>query len=177
MPPLPHLGKGTLPSTSNVLWELTCKCPETFMAWECSELGRSLYSSNWGIMALPGRTKGAVYQGWHISFATARCTWCCFFLLLSSSLSVSQPTACHRAEKSTEGGKQEVYLHTGRGMSIWWGRAVGYLQAHHWRPSPLAVRGDGDSAGNCLHYFPNAGSPSHVAKSPLGLHLIKKNIP
>lgn len=58
MPPLPHLGKGTLPSTSNVLWELTCKCPETFMAWECSELGRSLYSSNWGIMALPGRTKG-----------------------------------------------------------------------------------------------------------------------
>lgn len=59
-------------------------------------------------------------------------------------------------------------------MTIWCGWAVGYLQAHNWKPSLLVVLGDGDNAGNCFHYFPNAESPSHVAKFPLDLHLIKK---
>lgn len=40
-------------------------------------------------------------------------------------------------------------------------------------PSPLVLQEGGDSAGNCLHYFPNAASLPQMAKLPLGLLLEK----
>jgi len=61
-------------------------------------------------------------------------------------------------------------------MSAQCGGLVGHLQtkgnwklglAHaHW-----FCRKMGDSAANCLHYFPNAACPSQMQKLPLGLYL------
>lgn len=38
---------------------------------------------------------------------------------------------------------------------------------------PTGLQEGGDSAGNCLHYFPNAASLSQMAKLPLSLLLEK----
>lgn len=89
-------------------------------------------------------------------------------------------TECISAHHLSQGREKHRRWETGgisshrEKMSIWCGWAVGYLQAHNWKPSLLVVLGDGDNARNCLHYFLNAGSPSQVAKFPLSLHLIKK---